>query len=294
MKNVSKQSVSYSRLMRFDEYVNSDIFNLDVVSMRTVSFERNNVYNNKPHKHSFYELHYSLGGTMRFDFDDKNSVSVQKGHFIIIPPKKLHMVDTSKRFSKLVFGFDISLNPESAGYKTYSHIIDGLSKPSVSKGLPFMEALIERLFDKNLKNSAGCKQEIAYLVKALLIEAFDKTQHNKKAERMSEVFHQDERITDSINFIKDNIGLGITREEVADNVYLSVKQIDRLFIKEKGVTLRHYMDEVKIQKISSYLIETDMPLSKIAERTGFSSEYSMSRFFSANVGVSPAKYRGRK
>ena len=294
MKNVSKQTVSYSRLIRFDEYVNSDIFDLDVVTMRTVSCERNGVYNNKFHKHSFYELHYSLGGALKFAIDEQDSVSVQKGHFIIIPPKMLHMVDTSSRFSKLVFGFDIKLNQESAGAKEYGYVIKGLKKPVVSKGSDFMEALIERLFDKSLKNVAGSKQEIAYLVKTLLMEAFDKTANKKEFVKNQEITSVDERLMDSINFIKDNIGLGITREEVADNVYLSVKQLDRIFIREKGVTLRHFMNEVKIQKISSYLMETDMPLSHIAEKTGFSSEYSLSRFFSANVGVSPAKYRCRK
>lgn len=293
MKKVPKQTVSYSRLPRFDEYVNSDIFSLDVVTIRTVSCERNGVYNNKPHKHSFYEFHYSFGGTLRFEFDNKTA-SVQKGHFIIIPPKTLHRVDTSSKFSKLVLGFDISVTSASADKRVFSTVLESLNSLVVSKGSEFMEAVIRRMFDKSLKNTVGYRQELAYLLKIMLLEAFDKAGGRNTAVRGDELEPYDERLQDSINFIKDNISLGITREVVAANVYLSIKQLDRIFIREKGVTLRHYIDEVKIKKISSYLVETDMLLSEIAEKMGFSSEYSLSRFFTAHVGVSPAKYRDKK
>lgn len=67
--------------------------------------------------------------------------------------------------------------------------------------------------------------------------------------------------------------------------------INRLFIKHTGSTLRQYILDVRISHAKKMLLNTDLPLSVIAEKVGFNSNTYFSRYFRQITGITPTQFR---
>lgn len=287
-----KQTMISNRLNKPGGAPRHDPFALDVISIRTVACKENSSYNSMVHKHSFYELHYALQNGCRFDVEGLGRVALRSNQFVIMSPHVRHSVDTTNEFSKLVFGFGIELNTEADEYVFYQNVLESARTCPICKATPFMNAIVRRLFKEPISALPGYRYEISYLLKSFLIEAL-----GRMAEKIGitctaeEDGMQDERFFMIKKFVQDNLSLGISRDDVADFMYLSTKQVDRIVKEHMGLTLSGLIDEEKVKRISHYLNETEMTLGQISERTGFSNEFSLSRFFSRQVGVSPTQYK---
>lgn len=67
--------------------------------------------------------------------------------------------------------------------------------------------------------------------------------------------------------------------------------LNRLFLKHTGSTIRQYVLDVRIGHAKKALLNTDLPLSAIAETVGFNSNSYFSTYFRQVVGLSPAQFR---
>ena len=67
--------------------------------------------------------------------------------------------------------------------------------------------------------------------------------------------------------------------------------LNRLFIKHTGSTLRQYILDVRISHAKKMLLNTDLPLSTIAEKVGFNSNTYFSRYFRQITGITPTQFR---
>lgn len=290
-----KQTVISNRLNKPNGAAQHDLFGLDVISIRTAVCKENSSYNSLVHKHSFYELHYALQNGCRFDVEGLGRIALRSNQFVMMSPHVRHSVDTTNEFSKLVFGFGIELNTEADEYVFYKNVLEAVKTCPICKATPFMNTIVRRLFKDSTNALPGYRYEISYLLKSFLIEAM-----GQMAEKMGITYvikddgMQDERFFMIKKFVQDNLSLGISREDVADFMYLSTKQVDRIVREHTDLTLSGLIDEEKVKRISHYLNETDMTLGQISERTGFSNEFSLSRFFSRQVGVSPTQYKFKR
>jgi transcriptional regulator GlxA family with amidase domain len=67
----------------------------------------------------------------------------------------------------------------------------------------------------------------------------------------------------------------------------------RLFIAATGRTPIRFLTERRLELAAKLLITTRAPLSRIAELTGYKTEFALSRAFKRHHGLAPAHYRGR-
>ena len=70
--------------------------------------------------------------------------------------------------------------------------------------------------------------------------------------------------------------------------------LNRLFAKHTGSTIRQYILDVRIGHAKRLLLNTDLPLSTIAESTGFNSNTYFSSYFRQATGISPAQFRKQR
>jgi len=70
--------------------------------------------------------------------------------------------------------------------------------------------------------------------------------------------------------------------------------LNRLFAKHTGSTIRQYILDVRIGHAKRLLLNTDLPLSVIAESTGFNSNTYFSSYFRQATGISPAQFRKQR
>ena len=66
--------------------------------------------------------------------------------------------------------------------------------------------------------------------------------------------------------------------------------LNRLFTRYTGSTIRQYILDVRITHAKKILLNTDLPISDIAEKVGFSNTY-FSTYFRQTTGLSPTQFR---
>lgn len=95
----------------------------------------------------------------------------------------------------------------------------------------------------------------------------------------------------SVNYIKANLHLPITVNDLCKITYITQPYLYRVFKEECGCSPKQYITNGKISEAKRLLEATSLSVSAIACSVGFSSAMDFSKFFSKNVGTSPTEYR---
>ena len=101
----------------------------------------------------------------------------------------------------------------------------------------------------------------------------------------------DEDVANAVRYIRFNATSIQSAEDVADYVCLSLRQLQKRFAKAIGVTISDEIRRVRMQKAASLLIETDLPISKIATLIGYDSYKNVAKSFRKEMGMSLIEYR---
>ena len=101
----------------------------------------------------------------------------------------------------------------------------------------------------------------------------------------------DTSYVDSVTkYINENIGRRITLEELADTVMLSSFHFSRRFKRDTGYAPVEYVNRKKLDYAKNLLIRTDLSVTEIADRTGFSVK-GFIKLFSKSEGCPPLTWR---
>ncbi|MGR3021171.1 AraC family transcriptional regulator [Vibrio vulnificus] len=99
------------------------------------------------------------------------------------------------------------------------------------------------------------------------------------------------RISKVLSFIHNNLDASLSLEEIAEQSCWSRWQLQRVFQSETGLTVAHYVRELKLSTAAEMLLDTDQRVIDIALSLGFNSEIAFSRAFKQLFGDSPRLYR---
>lgn len=91
--------------------------------------------------------------------------------------------------------------------------------------------------------------------------------------------------------IKEYYQQGITLEEIARKLSVSEEYLSSQIKVETGKNFTEIMRVLRIGKIKSLLLLSEMSINQIATEVGFSNAKYMSRVFRAETGLSPSEYR---
>ena len=245
------------------------------------------------HSHSLYELHFSLNGYAIYQFADKTQLKLEKGNWLLICATVPHkVIEYSSNYVKYSCSFKIN---ETATEDTKCHIsyqcIDELLKGKDIKSgeIPDSSAkCIKLLYHKMIIKHPFNNIIVRGLSENILLDTFstmfEKT--NYEDDQSTDV-----RFESAIQFIKDNIYNRIDSGDVARKVYLSTRQVDRMFQKKLSVSVTEFIFEQKCETAKILLLQTDIPILSISEKLRFSDPAYFSRFFKKRVGLSPQKFR---
>ncbi|TYP76497.1 response regulator [Paenibacillus methanolicus] len=92
-------------------------------------------------------------------------------------------------------------------------------------------------------------------------------------------------------YIADHLDQNLTRELIANHVYLNPDYLARLFKRETGLSITDYLTEARMGLARKLLVQTELPVSTIAERTGIPNFSYFSKQFKRNAQMSPLEYR---
>lgn len=83
----------------------------------------------------------------------------------------------------------------------------------------------------------------------------------------------------------------MSREDIAEHVYLNPAYLSRLFRKETGLSLTDYTASLRIQKAKLELLDTNHRVSDVAMSVGYSNFSHFTKLFKKTTGLTPQEYR---
>ncbi len=98
-------------------------------------------------------------------------------------------------------------------------------------------------------------------------------------------------VTSAIFYIYANYSRSIQVKEIADYCHISVPHLSRLFREQTGQTIKDYIAMQRINAAQQMLINTSLPLERIAHAVGFYDTQHLSRTFARYIGMRPNTYR---
>lgn len=92
-------------------------------------------------------------------------------------------------------------------------------------------------------------------------------------------------------YIEANIDKEMTRESLAELVYLNPDYLARLFKKEVGESLVSYITNKRISLAKEYLDKTNDPINAVAIKVGYDNFSYFSKVFKDVTGITPKDYK---
>ena len=97
-----------------------------------------------------------------------------------------------------------------------------------------------------------------------------------------------------ISFIRENYFRPINNKDIAESVNYHEYYVNKLILKQTGMTLHQYLLSCRIQNAEKLLVTTDNPVERIAVLSGFTSSAYFISAFRRQCGETPNEYRRRR
>ncbi|WP_250517597.1 helix-turn-helix domain-containing protein [Caballeronia sp. INDeC2] len=103
-----------------------------------------------------------------------------------------------------------------------------------------------------------------------------------------------EKAHESARWLERNCGRPISVGDAARTVAMSERNFLRLFKREMGLTPSQYLLRARLDLSCELLAKSDLPIDKIARRTGLTNGERFSKVFRKQFLMSPTEYRSRR
>jgi len=101
----------------------------------------------------------------------------------------------------------------------------------------------------------------------------------------------DAEVATALRYIRENARRPIGVRDVVKQLTISRRALEIRFQGSLGRSIREEIERVRLSWTKQMLLETDLPVSKIADYTGFRCPSYLSKVFHRTTGVTLAQYR---
>ncbi len=98
-------------------------------------------------------------------------------------------------------------------------------------------------------------------------------------------------VSDAKEYIKTNFNTSINLEDIAHSIHLSPIYFHNIFSEATGISPHKYLINCRIDNAKKLLWDSEIPISVVAEKTGFGSQQYFNKIFKKETGITPATYR---
>jgi len=103
----------------------------------------------------------------------------------------------------------------------------------------------------------------------------------------------DDLVNKAMAMIRSEAASGLTVKKLVQRLGLSRRALELRFHRELKTTPAAEMQRVQIEAACRMLVDTDVPLSRVVEASGFSSQRQLRSVFHRALGASPMRFRAR-
>ncbi len=104
----------------------------------------------------------------------------------------------------------------------------------------------------------------------------------------------DDQISLAMRLIRDHACDGINVEHIVSKLAISRRAFETRFKKQVGHTPHEEISRIQMERVTQLLLETNLPLTAIADRAGFRHVEYLSAAFKLRTGQSPSEFRRAK
>ncbi|MDP7149468.1 MAG: GlxA family transcriptional regulator [Paracoccaceae bacterium] len=104
---------------------------------------------------------------------------------------------------------------------------------------------------------------------------------------------RNEHLSNAIRMMTENVEHPIPPSEIADEIGISTRQLERLFGRHMNCSPKKYYVDMRLQKARNLLLQTEKPVTEIAFLCGFASPAHFARVYRNQFGVTPVNQRGK-
>jgi AraC family transcriptional regulator len=143
------------------------------------------------------------------------------------------------------------------------------------------------------RDEAGRELMIAALMEQLVVHLLRHHSNVRRSDELelSRVGLVDRRIRRAIEWMHAHMNRELPLEEIAAAAFLSPFHFARLFKKLTGASPHAYLATIRVARAQALLAETDLSVSEVSERVGYSSPSHFTKAFRQATGLAPRAYR---
>jgi AraC family L-rhamnose operon transcriptional activator RhaR len=256
-------------------------------------------WRNYLHVHSFFELCYVYEGAGTFFINGKKH-HVVPGDTLIARPGEAHVIVSSRRrvLGIYFWAYTLSAPPDAAGADGDEALFEMMRRfPSTSTPIVRVESMqaVLRLMTQEMAGRApGYLHNINALAAKAIIDTVRAALPDAVAGREVEARSRsvaESVVQTAIQYLRDNLGRRFEVRDVAAQVNLSERQLRRVFHDFSGTSILAYLTNLRIERATQLLLNTDMPIKQVAAAVGYPDTHYFTTLFGREKGVTPAAFR---
>ncbi|MDF2721432.1 MAG: hypothetical protein K0Q59_1107 [Paenibacillus sp.] len=151
--------------------------------------------------------------------------------------------------------------------------------------------LLERMNEEFTERRPDFEHMLRIYLKRLLLEVYHLHASRSREPHHASVNQVNPKIKDIVQYLSQHYAEDITLEELSKKFYLDPYYLCHLFKKTTGETIRQFVLFTRIHHAKVLLILTDLPISEIAAKVGFSNFSYFGAIFKRQEGVVPRTFR---
>jgi AraC-like DNA-binding protein len=234
-----------------------------------------------PHIHSAVEIVFLTAGSSEALYG-RERISLASGDVFIVFPNQIHGYENSRD----VEGYILILPAKSYLSAYYNTLMNQIPVYPCLKAGQWEErellTLLELAYnDLNTASPAVIQGYLQVIVGKLL----------SQLTLQDTAGVSDDAIRAVLDFLHAHYSQPLTRREIAKAVGYNESYISHLFSETLQTTIPDYVNSLRVYDASRLLVETDLPVARIAAELGFGSIRNFNRVFLKNTGTSPKAYR---
>lgn len=246
-----------------------------------------------PHNHSEFEGHLVTGTNAKF-VTSSGILNLEKNDFCLLAPQMYHHIEEGEAVSTLSFSFSFSevSRPHSADlYRALREKTDSLTEPVVLRRAFALAHALFSLTEEMGHGALGKADRLAFKTAEVLFALLDGLCPEVRGEYKEQLSPATRQRLTIDAFFMQNYEKDVTVRDLAEAIYLSERQTNRVLSELYGLSFKQKLIETRIHTAMQFLISSNRPISEIAEKSGYRSAVGFHTAFRQITGMTPAKYR---
>lgn len=230
-----------------------------------------------------FDVLYTITGTHYVCIDGVDYVC-KPGDVLLVAPNSVFSVRCDEPADQLFCHFDIKIQSEYQLTGTFQqHRL-----PESCSGLA---KLCYEQFQRAEEQNLACEPSVGMLCKLFLIEMLQSDEANSVSFISAPQNEKPEALFAVLAHIRDHWSENLSVEELAKMAGYHPSYFSRYFKRYMGISPVRYVNEQRMNLAKHLVSTTDEPIKEIAAQLGFPDQFSFSKKFKGQFGVSPSEFR---